>query len=390
MTELINNLQKQDPNSGGLIELFEVELDDGSYAYFCADVNSNFQSVQFRDRTNPSTIRTYVALPMEFTGFEVSTEGTMNRPRITFANVLSSFEDTIGISNEELIGKKIFRRRTLEKYLYGNSGDSSPPLEYGIQSYVIDRKETETNLAIIFELASPFDLGTIKIPRRQIIPNACNWIYQGAGKDLVENLKKGGCSWRTDSLIHDNDGTSRRIMFDKNDYPIITDVVATSVGVAVTTPAVQDSLYYAPKTLTRRNLDGSTTSVSNNIYWQALANNTDASQETPSESNSIYRRVLIHTIWNNSTTYYSYEEGSIYNDAVLSDGHIWRCKVTTTGVLAPTFGPLWERIDLCGKRLSSCAKRFGAIGGSITLPSTTLANKELPYGGFPASRTFQG
>lgn len=220
MTEIINNLQKQEPGSG-YIELFDVSLGNGSYAYFCANVDSSFQSVQFRDRINPATIRTYVALPVEFSGLEATTEGTLNRPRLVVANVLSTFQDTIGISNDELIGKTIYRRRTLAKYLYGESHDSNPPVEYPVQSFFIDRKESENNLSVTFELASPFDLGTITLPRRQIIPNACSWIYQGASRDKPEHTKRGGCSWHSESKLFLKDGTSYKAYFDKDDLPII-------------------------------------------------------------------------------------------------------------------------------------------------------------------------
>ena len=57
-------------------------------------------------------------------------------------------------------------------------------------------------MGVTFELAAPFDLAGIKLPRRVVIGGACPWKYQGASTTLTEANKEGGCSWRLDNKIN--------------------------------------------------------------------------------------------------------------------------------------------------------------------------------------------
>jgi len=76
---------------------------------------------------------------------------------------------------------------------------------------------------------------------------------------------------------------------------------------------------------------------------------------------------------------------------------LWKAKFRTQNVsnhvTSPEFSNYWERGDLCGKRLESCAKRFGFNPiSSGTVTTTAKATKDdvviKPFGGFPTSRTF--
>ena len=63
-------------------------------------------------------VNTYDAIPVEAEGFEVKSQGAAARPVITFANILSTFGDALGsLTPDDLIGKKLYRRKTLKKYL---------------------------------------------------------------------------------------------------------------------------------------------------------------------------------------------------------------------------------------------------------------------------------
>ena len=106
MTTLIDAVQKQDPGSG-LVELFELILDNSTTLYFHSGVEADLSSVQFRDKTNPYTPRTYTAIPIEMKGIERKTDGASARPTLTVANVLATFSDAIDVTNKDLIGKRI-------------------------------------------------------------------------------------------------------------------------------------------------------------------------------------------------------------------------------------------------------------------------------------------
>ena len=97
MTDVIKDVQKQDPGSA-FVELFEIDL-PGTNAFFHSGLETDLSTIQFRDRTNPGTTRTYTALPIEIDGIELQSAGASNRPTLRVANVLSVFADEIGISN---------------------------------------------------------------------------------------------------------------------------------------------------------------------------------------------------------------------------------------------------------------------------------------------------
>ena len=177
--EVVEQAQKQEIASA-VINLWELQLKGDEYAHFFEDVEEDLSTVQFRDREDSSVINSYTALPLGAEGFEVQSDGPSQRPTITFANVLSTFGDALQLqdgtvlTNKDLLGKRLYRRRTLYKYCYGQSGDSPDrSIEYPIQMYFVDRIATETPELIVFELASGYDLAGIMTTRRVITGNSC-------------------------------------------------------------------------------------------------------------------------------------------------------------------------------------------------------------------------
>ena len=200
MTAIVENVQKQGVESP-IITLYDLEYADGVFAYFASTLDDDLTSIQFRD--SGGTVRTYSAIPIQLEGFDVQSDGALSRPTMTVANIESTFKDALGgLSFEDLIGRRITRRTTQEKYLVGNSGDSTPPVEFPSITYVIDRIASKSIMGVTFELAAPFELAGIKLPRRVVIGGACPWKYQGASSTLAEVDKEGGCSWRLDNKIN--------------------------------------------------------------------------------------------------------------------------------------------------------------------------------------------
>tara|TARA_Y100001951_G_C11294231_1_gene274379 strand:+ start:652 stop:1782 length:1131 start_codon:yes stop_codon:yes gene_type:complete len=376
MTTLINDTQKQAVDSP-YVELFEIEISDGNYIYFHSENTAG--DLQFRNRYNPSVINTYQNIPAKFTGFEQKVEGASNRPRIQISNVLSTFDDLIGGDEDSLTGKRFTRRTTLYKYLYGQPSDSSPPREFPVQTYVIERFDSKNNIATTFELSNPFDLAGVKIPRRQVIQNTCDWPYQQAGKDLSESVKRGACVWRTNSKIYIGDNEYQPF-FDKFDNPIIPPGPYPAYSGGTTT---KNSVRYSSVVVNRYNLDGTTNPEDINEYWQARKTGV---LYTP-EENSNWRRIRIYLTWIPGYTYYARKE-EYFSDIVLYDDKLWKTKFTTNSINPPTYGPYWERVDLCSKRLEGCAVRFNFLPSTSTVPSIDRANRRLPYGGFSSSRAF--
>ena len=333
MSELISAVQLQEPGSE-LIELYEVTVGD-SILYFHSGLEADLSTVRFRARTSPYTVRTYTALPVEMEGVEMSGDGSINRPTLTVANVANTFSSAIGnIRAEDLVGERLTKRTTLKKYLYGESGDASPPVEFPIKKFILDRISGETNTAVSYELAAPYDLSGITLPNRKVIGKYCSWQYQGYGLN-----EKGGCIWSKDSLVSYADGSgginTHKAYFTEDDKPIVP--------------------------------SGSTMTG-----W------TSGQYET--------------YVTYNAGTSYSIGDFVEYNDGTQTT--VWKCIVAGSGNTPGTTSTYWEKGDVCGKKLSSCKCRFQfkpqTPASANSEPATDKnTSKVLPFGAFIGSLKFR-
>lgn len=385
MTAIVQNVQKQGVESS-IVTLYDLEYAPGTFAYFTSAVDNDLTSVQFRE--TGGTIRTYTPIPIELEGFDVQSDGSIPRPTMTVANIESTFKDALGgLGFEDLIGKRITRRTTQEKYLVGNSGDSTPPVEFPSVTYVIDRLASKTIMSVVFELAAPFDLAGIKLPRRVVVGGACPWKYQGASTTLAESAKEGGCSWRLDNKLNIN-GTDKVIALNENDeYLIPFGMSALGVNASGVTNFTQNSFYFTTTTQQQYDEVGILSSVSSVLtyqYWLCVRDTTSA----PADSNAAFIKVRRYHAYSPSSTYYGFKDKA-FNSNVLKDGLFWRVKRTTQ--LANEHntvqeGDFWTKADRCGKQLTSCKRRFQArihpsvIGAFSALQDNT---KALPFGGYP-------
>ena len=415
-SEVVEQAQKQEIDSS-IVVLWELQLKNDEYAHFFSGLEADLSTVQFRDREDSSTINSYTVLPLEAEGFEVQSDGPAQRPTISFANVLSTFGDALQLSdgtvltNKDLLGKKLYRRRTLYKYCYGQSGDSPDrSIEYPIQMYFVDRIADETPEIITFELASGFDLAGIMTPRRVITGNSCSWVYTGASSDKLPAERVGGCTWSEYGKIPDRLGTIQTVYFNKKDEPIvhINTVEATYSSGAV----VQDRIYRT--TADTSNFEkitstGALTSAGTVYdYWQAYRN-TDT-PGTPGDENANWRRVRVYNTYSASTTYNVYTNVD-YNEYVAHDRggeispdpdthvKIWQVSTRTqTGGAhnaTPDHNSFWQLGEQCSKSLNGCAIRFrcqfsdsGTGSPEYKVPSTVLKEGQLPFGGFPGTKRF--
>ena len=364
MTAIVENVQKQGVESP-IITLYDLEYADGVFAYFTSTVDDDLTSVQFRD--SGGTVRTYNALPLQLEGFDISADGAMSRPKMTVANIESTFKDALGgLSFEGLIGRRITRRTTQEKYLVGNSGDATPPVEFPSITYVIDRIASKSIMGVTFELAAPFDLAGIKLPRRVVIGGACPWKYQGASSTLAEVDKEGGCSWRLDNKINIG-GTDYLLAINESDEMILLKSVVTGAASNASglSSFTQNSFYFTATAQQRYDASGVLSSINNadtRQYWFCIRSTSSA----PVDTNAAFRKIRVYQTFSASGTYYGYKDKG-FNDIVLQNGAFWRVQRTTvTGYGgSQTSGNIsendfWTKADRCGKQITSCRLRFQA------------------------------
>ena len=126
----------------------------------------------------------YARQPIQAEGFEYSSTGQLPRPTLTVSNTDNTMTALLIVVNattagNDLTGAEVRRIRTLRKYLDGESA-ADPNAQWPMEIWYIDRKSSESRNAVQFELASKLDLPNIKIPKRQMIGNICQWAYRSS------------------------------------------------------------------------------------------------------------------------------------------------------------------------------------------------------------------
>ena len=159
-----------------IVEMFDVDLslitnDPADVFYFTNQLKEDGTKIQWKGNV-------YEPLPILAAGYDRNTNGQIAQPSLTVANVLGTFTQVVR-SYDDLVGGKITRRRTLQKYLDG-SPQADTLQEFPIDIFYIERKTQETALAITWQLSSVLDLEGVRLPRRVITQNLCLWKYRGS------------------------------------------------------------------------------------------------------------------------------------------------------------------------------------------------------------------
>ena len=169
------------PNA--IIELFELQLDTTLHGasttyYWHNGVNAAVTgNIVYGGNT-------YVRLPVEATGFDYTSSGSLPRPMLRISNLFSDMTTLLLLVNattpgNDLGGATVRRIRTLKKFLDGEAA-ADPNARFPTEIWYVDRKSNENRDLVEFELASKFDLAGVMLPQRQIIANVCQWKYRGA------------------------------------------------------------------------------------------------------------------------------------------------------------------------------------------------------------------
>jgi len=412
---IVTDAQSQEIDSG-LVELFEITLPNGTTLYLHPGLNDSLDEIKFRDKkapTNPisagsfiigqtytivsgtgftsigaandtagtqfvatgvgtgngvanqidHTIREYLPMPMLIDGLDTSADGPPSRPALTIANIGTLFTSQLGdFKHDDLVGQRITRRQTFEKYLHGQSGDSSPPVEFRTQDYIIDRIASETATSVSFEVAAPFDLEGIKLPRRIVVGKYCSWQYQGHDTTAI-----GGCTWKADSSYKFRDGSdnvfSHNAYFDFEDRPLVVSTTNFSTYDAATAYTTDSYVTHSGK------------------KWLCIIAGTG---NEPTETSAFWKQVFTWTDYSSST---SYSAGTY----VRHGGTIWKSMHDANQNNSPEHGEgHWVREEICGKTLQSCKCRFGAIPINTASADQAPSGRKstaarLPFGSFPGT-----
>ena len=211
---IVNEIQNLSPSA--VIEMFELDFGDTETenVFFHAGTNELRQNIVWQGKT-------YMALPIEASGFDVSSKGELPRPKLTIANINGMFSSLIR-QHDDLIGVKLIRRRTFARYLdavnFSNGNPTADPnIHFPDDLWFIDKKGQENKLMISWELASAFDLQGVQLPRRQIIQNYCQWKYRGGecGYDgPYYDINDEPCSSQKDDMCAKKLSSCKRRFYD--------------------------------------------------------------------------------------------------------------------------------------------------------------------------------
>lgn len=126
----------------------------------------------------------YFHFPVEVEGFEQQSTGKLPRPTLRASNIGGSLGAFVR-SLKDALKSSVVRKRTLARYLDAiNFIDGNPYADptagFPDEQFFVARKVNEDPIQIEMELAVPFDVENILLPRRQVIAGTCQWKYRGA------------------------------------------------------------------------------------------------------------------------------------------------------------------------------------------------------------------
>lgn len=173
ITELTQQLDQD-----AQLELFELDLSvitgtntPADHFYFINETDSNGQPIVWQGRT-------YQPYPIQATGFEMSTKGTIPSPTLTMGNVTGILTPLLK-QYDDFLGVMVIRRRTYARYLDGQPGaDPNQHLEDDV--YFVERRISSDRISVVWELASAMDLQGFELPARTVIKDYCSAEYRSA------------------------------------------------------------------------------------------------------------------------------------------------------------------------------------------------------------------
>jgi lambda family phage minor tail protein L len=160
------------PVTEGLLTLYQLDTTmlgvGGQLFYFTSA--SDFDTPIMRGG------QLYTPIPMDASGFEMTTKGAPPQPTITISNLFGAGNLLIDNYNG-LIGAEVTRFLTLRRFL----DDGATPDAHAyitLDRFVVAQKTSHTAISITFKLATRMDQQGTQLPRRQILRDVCSHTYR--------------------------------------------------------------------------------------------------------------------------------------------------------------------------------------------------------------------
>lgn len=183
-----------------LIDLFSLDgspIGLNTVYKFCNGTNTNFQPVVYGGIT-------YTPFPLEMTDVSTDGKGQISRPKITLSNI-NGFVSSLLLENSQLTGAIVTRTRVFARFLDASNWAGivpnwvtpDPTASFEPEVFYVNRKITENPQVVSFELASILDVQNVKLPRRQILANTCQFRYRDSMSCTYDGAPVADSSDRT-------------------------------------------------------------------------------------------------------------------------------------------------------------------------------------------------
>ncbi|WP_274584100.1 phage minor tail protein L [Neisseria leonii] len=181
MTETANTLPQltRRLEQDVLVELWEIDLRamNGPVVRLCNQKNELEQNIVWRGQV-------YSGYPLKADGFELTSQGASNRPKLTLANVEGAIT-AAAESYRNLVGATVIRRLTYARFLdaanFAAGNPHADPNQEAVSIYLVERLESLNSESAVLELSSPAETDNAYIPARIMLAGTCCWHYRGEG-----------------------------------------------------------------------------------------------------------------------------------------------------------------------------------------------------------------
>lgn len=173
-----SDIQKLDPGKIVVLYVLDATILGGTINRFHPGTNELKASVVWQGNT-------YQPWPIIAEGFDKTSKGKIPRPTLKVANIGGVISD-IAILYQDLVGATLTRKRTFVRYLDavnfagGVNPTADPNVHFQDDVFSVNRKVNDNKKFIEFELSAASDVSGVKLPRRQVVQNVCQWVYRSS------------------------------------------------------------------------------------------------------------------------------------------------------------------------------------------------------------------
>ncbi|VUD48404.1 hypothetical protein TDB9533_01227 [Thalassocella blandensis] len=118
----------------------------------------------------------YAPVPCRLTGLAWNGSGHIPSPTFTVSNIAGQFVTSL-VGKNNLVGAKLTIIKTFEQFL-DDGKNPDPTARFPEEVFYFDQLQSMDNEQITWRLSALFDVRGVKLPRRQILREACTHRYR--------------------------------------------------------------------------------------------------------------------------------------------------------------------------------------------------------------------